>query len=167
MTDKIPAVLDAVFESTLNMINQDFAEFPEHRVAFFRLLRAINATSFEVLVVLPSSQFKLLMDAVVWATKHTMRDIADIGLKYAHCTLLPSPYVRIRLADPINQFDSICVELIDNIVAAGPSISNGFFQAYYLSLLQDMFFVLTDTDHKSGTSFILLHSFAASCRFDA
>ena len=53
---------------------------------------------------------------------------------------------------------SICVELIDNVVAAGPATSNGFFQAYYLSLLQDMFFVLTDTDHKSGT---LLAPFAS------
>lgn len=76
-------MLDAVFECTLNMINQDFAEYPEHRVAFFRLLRAINLNSFEALVSLPSAQFKLLMDSVVWATKHTMRDIADIGLKYA------------------------------------------------------------------------------------
>ena len=47
---------------------------------------------------------------------------------------------------------SICVELIDNVVAAGPNTSNGFFQAYYLPLLSDMFFVLTDADHKSGKS---------------
>lgn len=25
-------------------------------------------------------QFKLFMDSIVWAIKHTMRDIADIGL---------------------------------------------------------------------------------------
>ena len=30
ITDKIPAVLDAIFECTLDMINKDFAEFPEH-----------------------------------------------------------------------------------------------------------------------------------------
>lgn len=65
------------------------------------------------------------MDSIVWATKHTMRDIGDLGLM-------------------------ICVELIDNVVGAGPATSNGFFQAYYLALLQDMFFVLTDADHKSG-----------------
>lgn len=40
------AILDAVFEPTLNMINQDFAEFPEHRVGFFKLLRAINLNCF-------------------------------------------------------------------------------------------------------------------------
>jgi exportin-1 len=28
------------------MINKDFAEFPEHRGGFFRLLRAINGTCF-------------------------------------------------------------------------------------------------------------------------
>uniref|UniRef100_A0A0K3CC03 BY PROTMAP: gi/472583837/gb/EMS21461.1/ exportin-1 [Rhodosporidium toruloides NP11] gi/647402254/emb/CDR48536.1/ RHTO0S18e02212g1_1 [Rhodosporidium toruloides] n=1 Tax=Rhodotorula toruloides TaxID=5286 RepID=A0A0K3CC03_RHOTO len=125
MTDKVPAVLDAVFECTLSMINQDLTEFPEHRVAFFKMLRVINLNCFDALLKIPAPQFKLVMDAVVWATKHTMRDIGDLGL-------------------------TICVELIDNVVAAGPETSNGFFQAYYLALLQDMFFVLTDADHKSG-----------------
>ncbi|KAI5478418.1 exportin-1 [Pseudohyphozyma bogoriensis] len=125
ITDKIPAVLDAVFECTLSMINQDFTEWPEHRLAFFRLIRVINLQCFDALLKIPAPQFKLVMDSIVWATKHTMRDISDIGL-------------------------NVCVELIDNIVAAGPATSNGFFQAYFLSLLQDMFFVLTDTDHKSG-----------------
>ncbi|GAA5997714.1 hypothetical protein JCM5350_008026 [Sporobolomyces pararoseus] len=125
MTDKIPAVLDAVFECTLSMINQDLTEFPEHRVAFFKLLRVININCFDALLTIPAPQFKLVMDSVVWATKHTMRDIGDLGL-------------------------TICVELIDNVVAAGPNTSNGFFQAYYLPLLSDMFFVLTDADHKSG-----------------
>ncbi|GAA5943651.1 hypothetical protein JCM10213_008936 [Rhodosporidiobolus nylandii] len=125
MTDKIPAVLDAVFECTLGMINQDLTEYPEHRVAFFKLLRVTNINCFDALLTIPAPQFKLVMDAVVWATKHTMRDIGDLGL-------------------------TICVELIDNVVAAGPATSNGFFQAYYLALLQDMFFVLTDADHKSG-----------------
>lgn len=125
MTDKVPAVLDAVFECTLSMINQDFTVYPEHRLAFYKLLKAINQSSFSALVSLPPAQFKLVMDAIAWSTKHTMRDIADIGL-------------------------GICVELIDNVVSAGPAMSNGFFQAYYLSLLSDMFFVMTDADHKSG-----------------
>ena len=29
-------------------------------------------------------------------------------------------------------------------------MSNQFFQQYFLSVMQDVFFVLTDTDHKSG-----------------
>ena len=39
-------ILEAVFEPTLNMINQDFSEYPEHRVGFFKLLRAINLNCF-------------------------------------------------------------------------------------------------------------------------
>jgi exportin-1 len=41
---------------------------------------------------------------------------------------------------------------VDNFAAADPGIANAFFQQFFLSILQDIFFVLTDTDHKSGTS---------------
>jgi exportin-1 len=67
------------------MINQDFSEFPEHRVGFFKLLRAINLNCFPALLSLPPPQFKLFMDSIVWAIKHTMRDIAETGLNRA-CT---------------------------------------------------------------------------------
>jgi exportin-1 len=46
LVPQIAPILDAVFEPTLGMINQDFAEYPEHRVGFFKMLRAINATCF-------------------------------------------------------------------------------------------------------------------------
>ncbi|ORY88611.1 CRM1 C terminal-domain-containing protein [Leucosporidium creatinivorum] len=137
MTDKIPAVLDAIFECTLQMIQEDFTSYPEHRVAFYRLIRAINVQCFEALLAIPPQQFKLVMDSVVWATKHHLRDIADLGLH-------------------------ITVELIDNIVMAGPTTSNGFFQAYFLSILENCFFILTDADHKSGfksTSIVLARLF--------
>jgi len=32
------------------------------------------------LLSLPPAQFKLTMDSIIWAIKHTMRDIADTGL---------------------------------------------------------------------------------------
>lgn len=44
--EKVPVILDAVFECTLNMINKDFEEYPEHRLGFFKLLRAINQYCF-------------------------------------------------------------------------------------------------------------------------
>ena len=65
------------------------------------------------------------MDSVVWAIKHTMRDIADTGLNLA-------------------------LEVIDNITKTDTTVANAFFQTYYLSLLSDSFYVLTDSDHKSG-----------------
>jgi exportin-1 len=85
------------------MINQDFAEYPEHRVGFFKLLRAINIHCFPgmppfcdsdmhvndanfclALLSIPPQQFKLFMDSIIWAIKHTMRDIADTGLNCTH-----------------------------------------------------------------------------------
>jgi len=125
LTPHVGAILDAVFEPTLNMINQDFAEYPEHRVGFFKLLRAINLNCFPALLDFPPPQFKLFMDSIIWAIKHTMRDIADTGL-------------------------NLCLEVINNFAGADPNISNSFFQAYFTSIVQDIFFVLTDTDHKSG-----------------
>ncbi|KAF8188381.1 CRM1 C terminal-domain-containing protein [Pholiota molesta] len=126
LTPQVPAIMEAVFEPTLNMINQDFAEFPEHRVGFFRLLRTINLNCFPALLTIPPNNFKLFMDSIIWAIKHTMRDIADIGL-------------------------NLCLEVVNNFAsAADPSVTNAFFQQYFLSIIQDIFFVLTDADHKSG-----------------
>lgn len=43
------------------------------------------------------------------------------------------------------------MEVVNNFAGYNdPAITNAFFQQYYLSILQDIFFVLTDTDHKSG-----------------
>ena len=44
----------------------------------------------------------------------------------------------------------VCLEVINNFSTADPQVSNQFFQQYFLSIMQDVFFVLTDTDHKSG-----------------
>ncbi|KAG8729546.1 Karyopherin transporter [Ceratobasidium sp. 423] len=125
LTPQVPAILDAVFECTLEMISKDFAEYPEHRSGFFKLLRAIDMYCFPALLSLPAMQFKLLFDSIIWAIKHTMRDIADTGL-------------------------NLLLEIVNNFAGAEEAIANSFFQQYYLPMLQDTFFVLTDSDHKSG-----------------
>jgi exportin-1 len=103
LNPQIAPILDAVFEPTLDMINKDFAEYPEHRGGFFRMLRAIDISCFPgtyrdglpscplidktlsvALLELPPPQFKLVIDSVIWAIKHTMRDIAEIGLNCKH-----------------------------------------------------------------------------------
>jgi len=42
------------------------------------------------------------------------------------------------------------LEVVNNFANAEPPVSDAFFQQYFLSILQDIFFVLTDADHKSG-----------------
>ena len=45
----------------------------------------------------------------------------------------------------------MCLEVINNFASStDPAITNAFFQKYFLSILQDIFYVLTDADHKSG-----------------
>ena len=95
-TPNVSASLDAVFEPTLLMINKDFIEFPEHRLAFYDLLRAINKHCFSgmlfflqvsqrlisllAILAIPAPQFRVFMDSVIWAIKHTMRDVSTLGL---------------------------------------------------------------------------------------
>ena len=73
-------ILDAVFTCTLEMINKDMEEFPEHRFNFFNLLYSLNHECFDVFVGLPPQLFRLIIDAVVWAFKHSMRNVAERGL---------------------------------------------------------------------------------------
>lgn len=80
ITAEVPKIFDAVFECTLDMINKNFEEHPQHRTSFYELLQAVNAHCFEAFLNIPHAQFKLVFDSIVWAFRHTMRNVADMGL---------------------------------------------------------------------------------------
>lgn len=122
MEDQILNILDCVFECTLEMINKDFSEYPEHRIEFFKLLRVITAHCFDALTKLDSRQFKFVIDSCMWASKHDNRDVEYQGL-------------------------IMCNELISQMADKG---YHQFFQSYFTTILQDVLFVLTDNDHKAG-----------------
>ena len=42
----MPAILEAVFQSTLDLITTNFEDNPDHRTGFYRLLRAVNVHCF-------------------------------------------------------------------------------------------------------------------------
>jgi exportin-1 len=125
ITNDVPRIFGSVFECTLEMITKNFQDYPEHRLHFFTLIRAINQHCFQAFFSLSSTHFKLVIDSIVWAFKHTERQISETGL-------------------------NILLELLKNISDSGPDISSAFYKTYFLSLLQDIFYVLTDTFHKSG-----------------
>lgn len=202
----MPEIFDAVFECTLDMINKDFEEFPEHRTEFFTLLQAVNSHCFagqwsfisiikyrmvlfvlvwaamwhfccqylqkatkcalfyphgqELFVVhvniavstvgnwtymtcsfsyslvtrcdfillafleIPPPQFKLVLDSVIWAFKHTMRNISEIGLDILN-TMLKN----------ISQFDQA---------------AQNFYSLYFTDILQHVFSVVADSVHTGG-----------------
>ncbi|KAJ0397591.1 hypothetical protein P43SY_001661 [Pythium insidiosum] len=60
ITPTVPLILNAVFECTLQMITKNFEDFPEHRMNFFELLKAVNEYCFESLFALPQELQKLV-----------------------------------------------------------------------------------------------------------
>lgn len=124
ITKDIPQIFDAVFECTLEMINKDFEDFPEHRTNFFLLLQSVTAHCFQAYLNIPPEQFKLVLDSVIWAFKHTMRNVADTGL-------------------------DILYTLLQN-VANHEEAAQSFYQTYFTDILQHVFSVVTDSSHTAG-----------------
>ena len=124
ITPKIPEIFDAIFECTLDMINKDFQEFPEHRTNFYLMLQQVVNYCFSALLTIPPEQFKLVLDSIIWAFKHTMRNVADTGLQ-------------------------ILLTLLENISHDETAMQN-FYQTYYTDILQHLFDVITDSSHTSG-----------------
>lgn len=39
----------------------------------------MNSHCFPAFLAIPPAQFKLVLDSIIWAFKHTMRNVADTG----------------------------------------------------------------------------------------
>ncbi|KAK9879853.1 hypothetical protein WA026_008357 [Henosepilachna vigintioctopunctata] len=136
ITSEVPKIFDAVFECTLSMINKNFEEYPEHRTNFFLLLQAVNSHCFPAFLTIPPAQFKLVLDSIIWAFKHTMRNVADTGLQ-----------ILLKLLQNLEQHEQ-----------AAPS----FYQTYLTDILQHIFSVVTDTSH---TASLAMHATILACIF--
>lgn len=123
--DMVLAVLENVFECTLEMINKTMNDWPDHRVEFFKLLRTINLESFPALLKLPESVFRQTIDACLWGAKHDNREVESSGLY-------------------------LTLELMTNMGDLHNELSDMFFQKFFKPIINDTLYVLTDSDHKAG-----------------
>ncbi|XP_059624951.1 protein EXPORTIN 1A-like [Cornus florida] len=123
MMEDVPCIFEAVFQCTLEMITKNFEDYPEHRLKFFSLLRAIAMHCFPALIKLSSQQLKLVMDSIIWAFRHTERNIAETGL-------------------------NLLLVMLKNFQDS--EFCNQFYRPYFLTIEQEIFAVLTDTFHKPG-----------------
>lgn len=122
-------ILQNVFECTLDMIKNDFVEYPEHRVEYYKLLKEINSKCFEALLQLSGEAFQLLINASLWALRHNNREVEENGL-------------------------SLTIELIENVEKLGSTpFTKVFYENFYFQILSDTFYVLTQPDHKSGFNY--------------
>ncbi|KAL1121954.1 hypothetical protein AAG570_003362 [Ranatra chinensis] len=124
ITSEVPMIFDAVFECTLEMINKNFEEYPEHRTNFFLLLQAVNTHCFPAFLNIPPAQFKLVLDSIIWAFKHTMRNVAETGLQILHQLLLN--------------------------VEQHEQAAQSFYLTYFTDILQHILSVVTDTSHTAN-----------------
>jgi exportin-1 len=90
----------------------------EHRIGFFNFLHEANQHCFYALFSIPPQLQKLVIDSIVWAIKHTERNISETGLE-------------------------ILLALLQN-VSGNQAIAQQFYVTFLLPLLQDVFGVLTD-----------------------
>jgi len=111
-------------QSTLDMIIKEFQNFPEFRLNFFTLLKSIVEHCFQALFELDNERFKTVVNSIIWAFKHEKPELADIGL-------------------------NTMIILIQNM-STDQSVLNQFMQTFYMPICQDIFYVMTDTLHKSG-----------------
>ncbi|KAL0321673.1 UNVERIFIED_CONTAM: protein EXPORTIN 1A [Sesamum calycinum] len=78
---------------------------------------------FEAVFQCTLEQLKLVMDSIIWAFRHTERNIAETGL-------------------------NLLLEMLKNFQAS--EFCNQFYRTYFLTIEQEIFAVLTDTFHKPG-----------------
>ena len=86
--------------------------------------QTVNSHCFPAFLAIPPPQFKLVLDSIIWAFKHTMRNVADTGLQ-------------------------ILYQMLQNI-SANEAAAQAFYQTYFTDILQHIFSVVTDTSHTAG-----------------
>lgn len=129
LTSAIRVIFKSLVGVTLDMIKNNFQDFPDARINFFLLLRSISQHNFTALFALDETpgaaeaEFRIIINAIVWAFKHTERNVAETGLQ-------------------------ILLEMLHS-VEYSPFIDY-FYKIYFKSLLNDILSVLTDTFHRPG-----------------
>jgi len=117
-------ILGPVFMPTLEMITTNFVDFQDHRLSFYKLILVLCKNAFAPLFNMPADTQKSIIDAIVWAFKHTERNVSETGCDILECVL-------------------------KSIAAAPKEIMDSFYSRFFLTILQDILYVLTDRLHKA------------------
>lgn len=126
MVELSSEMIPLLLQSILPMITKDFSSFPETRQNFFKLIQSLVKNAFPVFLNIPAEIFKTIIDCVIWAFKHELPLISEIGLKTLNTIL-----------------ESVC---------KNENFMNQFFKFYYIQIITDVLYVLTDELHINGFS---------------
>ncbi|KAI8085322.1 exportin-1 [Thamnidium elegans] len=126
--DLLKETIEIEFVSTLPMITSNFVDYPEFRHEFYRLLRVLNRRCF-IELFQSSELFQLVIDSIMWGTKHTIREISQIALQ-------------------------TCLDMINTVAQhEDEDVSSQFFEMYYVRILRDILEVLVDPDCRNGFNY--------------
>ncbi|CUG77964.1 exportin 1, putative [Bodo saltans] len=131
------AILNHTFTPTVLLIVENTTDFPEHRVNLFRLLHALNEHCFDAFLAYISTH-EDIVDSILWAIKHTERNVMSTGLE-----LLLSLLVKV----------------------VGSEVGESFYKAYMHRILTEVLVSALDTLHTAGFQTqcsILQHLFQVS-----
>ena len=106
------------------MIKEDFTNYMDFRKGFFTLIKNIVFFATEGLFSSEGDHMKTFINSVIWAFKHDQPELAEIGL--------------LTMSELISK------------VSFNTEICNSFMKVFYMMVLQDIFYVLTDGLHKGG-----------------
>ena len=110
--------IGATLGCTLEMITKNMVDYPEHRIQFYLLLTSIITHTFQAFFQIPPASQKHVIDAIVWGFKHRERNIAQTGLDLL--------FTFLEHANNNAQFNQ------------------AYYAQFFLSNLNDVFYVLTD-----------------------
>lgn len=118
--------LPMLLEITLPMITQDFTSYPELRLSFFGLLRAVAVHCFEFFLKLEFEKIKTIINSLLWALRHETVNVHEVGIA------------------AINAF-------LGNINNR-PDLASSFYKSFFLPVFDEVLYVTTDRLHQNSFS---------------
>lgn len=147
--------MEALFDCTLDMLNKDLEEFPEHRLNFFRMLQAFTTHCFPCM--LQYSQkctinfvvqlfFLFLLNVLncLWMLLCGLSNIQWEMLQKLVCFWYDTVLINNSFALGLNVLFTLLQKFSLCATAAE------FFKLYFLDLMQHIFAVVTDTSHTAS-----------------
>ena len=111
----------SVFMKTVPMISQNFTDYVNFRVPFYKFLHVIVKKYMKILVSAPADCFKMVIDCITWGFQHEAHEVCVLGLDIAG-----------SLFTSMQQFPE----------------NQAFLGMYFIPMFRDLFSTLVDTTHK-------------------
>ena len=111
----------SVFLKTVPMISQNFTDYVNFRVPFYKFLNVMVKKYMKILISAPPEGFKMLIDCINWGVKHLTHEVCILGL-----TITGNLFTAMQ-SFPENQ---------------------AFLRMYFLPIFHQLFETLFDTIHK-------------------